>query len=132
MAPLSVLPGRVRFETKCLIGCRMKCLHLEEVMGSKQGVIAVSASHRTGSVLVKYDESLVSRSNIEVYVGEALVTVSAEGNTEMVHLPALRKPSFGRDSTINAGHIVMEFALHTLLPAPLDFLLPAAASVLRR
>ena len=132
MAPLSVLPGRVRFETNSLVGNREGCLLLEESVLSKQGVVEVSASHRTGSVLVKFDESLVTRSDIEVYLEKALQVAAAEPmKKEAAPLSVTRKsPASGNSS--HAGHFIMEVALHALLPAPLDFLLPVAATALRR
>lgn len=132
MAPLSVLPGRVRFETNSLVGCREECLLLEEYMLSKQGVVDVAASHRTGRVLVKFDEGLVTRSDIEGYLEKALKAAADDPmKKEAAPLSVTRKsPASGNSS--HAGHFVMEVALHALLPSPFDFLLPVAATALRR
>lgn len=131
MAPLSVLPGRVRFEASCLLGCREGCLHLEESMLSVKGVSEASASHRTGTVLVRYDEGLVSRCDIEEEVVRALQAAATPGEREAGAQPVRRKaPS--RGSSSHTGSFVMEVALHALLPAPLDLLLPAAATAFRR
>ncbi len=132
MAPLSVLPGRVRFEASILIGCKEGCLLLEESMLSVQGVIEASASHRTGRVLVRFDESTVTRSDIEEQVGRALQAISTPGDRKTgVCAVRWKAPSRGASSS-HAGNFVIEMALHALLPAPLDILLPAAATVLRR
>lgn len=123
MAPLSVLPGRVRFETNSLIGCKEGCVLLEESILAVKGVIEASASHRTGRVLVRFDEGLVTRGDIEGHMARALRAVVTPGEraagTQSVRLKA---PS--RDSSTHAGHFVMEMALHAFLPAPLDLLLP--------
>lgn len=130
MAPLSVLPGRIRFEASCLIANRDGCDLLERSILSLRGVSEFTSSHRTGRVLVRFDESLVSRSEIEEHLDRALQTVPARnGGAE---LPYVRRSSAVRGDSHGVGHFVMEMALHAFLPAPLDLLLPTAATVLRR
>jgi copper chaperone CopZ len=133
MAPLSVLPGRLRFQTNSLIGSKEGCLLIEDSISSVQGVKEASASHRTGSVLVRFDESLVTRREIEKHLGSALQTVAIQ--KEKGGLPQLQRsnPSRGASaSSSGVGHFFMEMALHAFLPAPLDLLLPTAATVFRR
>ena len=132
MAPLSVLPGRLRFEANGLIGNREGCLLLEESICSVQGVSEASASHRTGRVLVRFDESLVTRGEIEEHLGLALQEVAARKGGGSESGP-VRRGSLNRGpSSPGVGHFIMEMALHAFLPAPLDFLLPMAATVSRR
>lgn len=131
MAPLSILPGRVRFETSRLVGCPEECILLEEALLSMPGVIEASASHRTGRLLVRFDESLVTRGDVEEGVGKALQAAAA-GERKTGAVPVRRKSPAGGAPTSSAGQFVMEVALHALLPAPLDLLLPAAATVFRR
>ena len=132
MAPLSVLPGRLRFQTNSLIGSKERCLLLEDGIFSVPGVSEASASHRTGTILVKYDESVVTRSEIEGHLGRALqdVVMHKEGGAGVPRVrrsaPSQAAPSSG------VGHFVMEMALHAFLPAPLDLFLPTAATVFRR
>lgn len=130
MAPLSVLPGRVRFEAGILTGSEEGCDFVEGKMISLEGVIEASASHRTGRVLVRYDESLVTRSDIEGHMRSALQAVATPGEKEaMVKSHRRRTSSRGVSGT---GSFLMEMALHALIPAPLDLLFPAAATVFRR
>lgn len=131
MAPLSVLPGRVRFETCCLVGCQEECILLEESILSTPGVMEASASHRTGRVLVRFDETVVTRADIEERLAKTLASITAGGHRTGT-VPARRKNADSGVPSSTAGHFIMEMALHTLLPAPLDLLLPAAAAVLRR
>jgi|SRR6185369_3479939 len=132
MAPLSVLPGRVRFETSSLIGNQEGCLHLEEHMRSVAGVSEASASHRTGRVLVRFDENTLTAGEIEAQLGGALQAVVALKERES-SLPQVRRtPSARSASSSGVGHFVMEMALHAFLPAPLDLLLPTAATVFGR
>lgn len=131
MAPLSVLPGRLRFEANCLVGSKEGCASLEESVLSVPGISEASASHRTGRVLVRFDESLITLSEVEEHLGTALRSVAEQKETGAKYLPARRAvPS--REATSGVGHFVMEMALHAFLPAPLDLLLPTAATVLRR
>jgi hypothetical protein len=134
MAPLSVLPGRLRYETNSLIGSKEGCFLLEDSILSVQGVKEASASHRTGSVLVRFDESLVTRSEIEGHLDRALQAVAIQ-KEKGAGLPQFQRvtPSRGASaSSSGVGHFIMEMALHAFLPAPLDLLLPTAATVFRR
>lgn len=131
MAPLSVLPGRLRFEASCLIGNRDACDCLEEKILSVQGVSETSSSHRTGRVLVRFDESVVSRIEIEGHLCRALQEVSVRKEKGAGHPPLRRSAPARGDSASGVGHFVMEMALHAFLPAPLDLLLPTAAAFRR-
>lgn len=131
MAPLSVLPGRLRYEAKGLIANAEGCAMLEKNIQSLKGVSEISSSHRTGRVLVRFDEEVVSRCEIEAQLERALQEVH-EQKESGTGLPAMRRSTTVRgDSSHGVGHFVMEMALHAFLPAPLDLLLPAA-SALRR
>lgn len=132
MAPLSVLPGRVRFEANSLIGSKDGCLLLEDAVSSVRGVTEASASHRTGRVLVLFDEKLVSRGEIEAHLGQALQAVAERKETGDRLAHARPSASSRGASSSGVGHFVMEMALHAFLPAPLDLLLPMAATGLRR
>lgn len=131
MAPLSVLPGRVRFEISRLIGWKEECLLLEESLRAMPGVSEASASSRTGRVLVRFDEDLVSRVAIEEELMRAM-KAATDGTAKRKAAPVGRKAALVAASSSSAGHFVIELALHALLPAPLDLLLPAAATVFRR
>jgi hypothetical protein len=130
MAPVSVLPGRLRYETNSLIGSKEGCLLLEESILAVQGVKEASASHRTGSVLVRFDESLITRSEIEGHLDHALQAVAIQ-KEKGAGVPQFQRSSRGASSS-GVGHFFMEMALHAFLPAPLDLLLPTAATVFRR
>ena len=131
MAPLSVLPGRLRFETNSLIGGEDGCLFLEGSILSLKGVSEVSASHRTGRILVIFDENLVSRSEIEEHLDRALQTVLMLKERGL-EIPRLKHAAPSRGASSNGvGHFMMEMALHAFLPAPLDLLLPAATAFRR-
>lgn len=56
MSPLSIVPGRLRFEHWCLIGNAHVCECLQQRIGEITGVIETSANQRTGRALVWYDD----------------------------------------------------------------------------
>lgn len=124
MAPLSVLPGRLRLETDRLIGSRTDSLFLEVSLRSMPGVIEASASHRTGRLLVRFDESTVSRSEIEGHLDLALQADVNRQQWEQEYLADRRNTGPLLSQRSGLGNFVMEAALHAFLPAPLDLLLP--------
>lgn len=132
MAPLSVLPGRLRFEANSLIGSREACLQLEDNILSMGGVNEASASHRTGRILVRFDDKLVTRSEIEAQLGRALEAAATQKERGPQSSPIRRSAASRAASSSGVGHFMMEMALHAFLPAPLDLLLPTAATVFRR
>ena len=130
MAPLSVLPGRLRYEAATLIGNQEGCHLVEDALGSLPGVKEASASHRTGRILVLFSEEIVPRIEVEARLHEA-VKAAAGAKREGATIPQLRRNAASREASSGMGHFVMEMALHAFLPGPLDLLLPAA-SALRR
>lgn len=132
MAPLSALPGRVRFESSCLVGCMDDCRILEESLLAAPGVMEACASYRTGRVLVRFDETLVSRNEIEAHLEKAFQLAAAPREGKPLPLPSRRSAHVSGISSSHAGSFVMEVALHALLPAPFDLLLPVAATAFRR
>lgn len=131
MAPLSVLPGRLRFEAGSLNGNQEGCLLVEDTLRSLPGVKEVSASHRTGRILVVFSEDVLPRCEIEAHLHGAL-KAAARVKEEGGALPQFRRNAAPREASHGGvGHFVMEMALHAFLPAPLDLLLPTAAAFRR-
>jgi len=131
MAPLSVLPGRIRFEASCLIANGGGCDLLERNILALQGVSEITSSPRTGRVLVRFDEGIVSRSEIEARLEQALRAVRELKDAAPEHSTSRRSSTARGESSQGIGHFVMEMALHAFLPAPLDLLLPAATALRR-
>jgi len=135
MEPLSVLPGRVRLQPKGLAGCRDGSQFLEERIRSVNGVKEVSASHRTGTVLVRFDEVLLSRGKLESEVKMALQEMAKPDRNPagfVIGNSTSRAATSRAASSHHAGQLMIEMALHLFLPTPLDLLLPAAATVFRK
>ena len=130
MAPLSILPGRVRFEDKRLSGNQDKSRHVETTLAVIPGVHLVSASHRTGRIFVEFCTVQLAHDDLITHIREALadelpVPATAVRNGATPAMP-------GKEPSFLSGSIFADMALHMLLPAPLDFLLPAVESTFRR
>ncbi|MEW6593630.1 MAG: HMA2 domain-containing protein [Thermodesulfobacteriota bacterium] len=132
MAPLSILPGRIRLATKGLMGRWDGCCLLEGKLRAVEGVTHASANPRTGRILISYDETLASRDDIENEVRKALQDIDAADEQKSERHPPFRRRALDIAVPSPTGHVLMDVALHVLLPAPLDLLLPAAATLLRR
>jgi cation transport ATPase len=128
MAPLSVLPGRVRFELSGLVGKRDACAVCEANLRCLKGVEEVSANFRTGRLLVRYDEKSISSAELDACIRKAM--------KQAEDTPERKLPAAGRVGADNdlfpAGRFVMEMVVHAILPAPLDIIFPAAFGLLRR
>lgn len=127
MAPLSILPGRVRFEDPRLIGNEVLSRHLESHVTVLAGVDQVSASRRTGRVLVEFNEARLTRDDLVAHMSEVLESglLPAEAG---VAAPA--KP--GKHASSLSRSILADVAFHLLLPAPFDLLVPALGSAFER
>jgi len=132
MAPVSAVPGRVRFETNRLLGRSRDCLMIEEALHKLPGVLEASVSHRTGRILVRFDVGRVTQGEIEAELASVLRSALEAEPAEAAHLPVRHRSVAGDDSNFHVGHVAMDMLLHALLPAPLDLLLPAAATAFRR
>jgi len=119
MAPLSILPGRLRLATELLVGRKEAACLIEKQLRALGGVREVSASHRTGRILIIFDEALVSRPDIEQEAKKALQEAE---RSEGKRTTGSRPSSIARTSVAPfsppAGHLFREIALHALLPPP--------------
>ena len=131
MAPLSVLPGRVRFESQLIIGKVMDCRYLNEGISSISGVLDSSVNHRTGRILIRFNESIIDK--------EALIQRIKEIMKFMPHkIDAPEFVSYHREwhSRDIAKHVLpqtlIDVVAHAVLPKPLNLLLPVAINAMRR
>jgi len=68
MSPLSIVPGRLRFENWCLIGKAHVCECLQQRIDEIAGVIETSANQRTGRVLVWYDDKHIDGQDLALLI----------------------------------------------------------------
>lgn len=131
MAPLSILPGRVRFEDKRLIGDRERSRHLEAEIAELPGVHLVSATHRTGRILVEFNEHQLTHDDLVTRISETLsCEVPPAAVTQYKEAAISAMPA--KNPLFSSSDILTDVALHLLLPAPFDILLPALGSTFRR
>lgn len=128
MAPLSILPGRIRFESKYLIGKPHICKYLEErIINYLKELTEVTANHKTGRILVKFDEHQIDRQTLTRHInhiikeGEEKATGGWWFSTEEKN----SKPLITR----HALHALTDVVAHAILPKPLNALIPIAIKV---
>jgi|YNPMSStandDraft_2_1061718.scaffolds.fasta_scaffold03647_3 hypothetical protein len=141
MAPLSVLPGRIRFESPDIIGKFKASEYLAKEIEKLDGVLEASVNHRTGRILVKFNESLADRITMTKDIKEILKNIPEEVNNpltpfikgETTFFPPLAKR--GRGDLAGAGffkHALIDAVAHALLPKPLNIILPLAINIIKR
>ena len=128
MAPLSVLPGRVRFEIPTLVGREDGCRVFEDRLLSEKGVKEAAANFRTGRVLVRFDEKMISRAEMDICLRKALQAAESTAENHCIVSPR----TAASDNPLPGGRMIMEMVAHAMLPAPLDMILPAAVDMFRR
>lgn len=130
MAPLSILPGRVRYEDKRLCGNKQRSRHLEATIAAIPSVLLISSSHRTGRILVEFDEGRITRDDLVARIRETLACEVPATEGSETHPTAPDTPT--KMPSIFSGGMLADVVLHLLLPAPFDLLLPAIGPTFRR
>jgi hypothetical protein len=110
------------------------CRFIESELALMEGIRCASANSRTGRILVKFDEELVSGRMVAGLLEEVKVRCHSLSDADAARpLRSRALKGRGEDAfSLPVGQLLLELLAHTLLPRPLDLLLPAAASVLRR
>lgn len=132
MAPLSILPGRLRFESPLLRGRRDICQAVSGSLRQLRGVREASASFRTGRLLVTFDEHNVSRQELTSAVQGILETPGCLACPPEAPRPGEKQALQGGVSGEFGRHILVDLVTHAILPKPFDLLLPPAMAALRR
>lgn len=125
MAPLSILPGRIRFESRYLIGKPHICRYLKEsIVNYLGGLKEVTANHKTGRILVRFDERQIDRQTLTQHINQ-IVKEGAEKAANSWRFSAEEKnskPPVAR----HALHALTDVVAHAILPMPLNALIPMA------
>ncbi len=130
MAPLSVLPGRLRVECEAILGRREISCALEHRITRTSGVHAATVNFRTGRVLVRFDETITSRCELGEKI-EALLRDLQTGGDCLDPAPAgVAEPVVAASKTFGRK-LLLDLAVNAILPRPFDLLVPAI-SALRR
>jgi hypothetical protein len=132
MAPLSILPGRIRIESPLVTGRREITRSFEQRILETPGTLEVSVNHRTGRILVRYDETVVSRDLLCKRISAALDALRCGD----LPLPPQQNGDTSaredRDTPAPSNHtrnILLDVAAHVLLPKPFDLLVPAFSAL---
>lgn len=139
MAPLSMLPGRIRLEDRSLVGNVRDCRSLEASVRCMEGVLEASVNPRTGRITVKYDET---RTDGKTLMKEMLNNVNNNGYNGIVHsrpsVNSSRPPAFNGSNgpktpePVMARHAVIDILAKAVLPKPFNILLPIALHTIRK
>lgn len=139
MAPLSMLPGRIRLEDRSLVGNVRDCRGLEASVRCMEGVFEASVNPRTGRITVKYDET---RTDGKTLMEEMLNNVNNSGYGGIIHsrpsVNTTRPPAFNGSNAAKssesalARHAVIDILAKAVLPKPLNVLLPLALHAIRK
>jgi hypothetical protein len=128
MAPLSILPGRIRFESQYLIGKPHICGYLKEsIVNYFGGVTEVTANHKTGRILVRFDERQIDRQALTQYINQVMKEGAerAANNWQFLTEEKNSRPPVAR----HALHALADVITHAILPMPLNALIPMAIKV---
>jgi len=133
MAPVSILPGRIRLDAPQLLGRPEECRRLDRRLAALDGVREVAVNSRTGRILVRFDEVAVRREELLPRIDQLIAEVDQKEAEPAVQLGASEKPAPAKTglSSQVARHLLLDAVAHTLLPGPLQLLVPAMA-VFRR
>jgi len=125
MAPLSILPGRIRFESRYLVGKPHLCRYLQErIISYLKGLTEVTVNHRTGRILVGFDENQIDRQTLTQHINQ--IIKEGEERTTDGRLLSVEKKNSKIFLTTTAKHALMDVFAHVVLPKPLNVLVPIA------
>ncbi len=128
MAPLSILPGRVRFESQYLVGKPHICRYLQErIMDYLKGLTEVTVNHKTGRILVRFDEHQIDRHTITQHINH-IMKEGEEKAADGWWFSVGEKDSIP-PVTKHALQALAGMVVNAILPKPLNALIPIAMKV---
>ncbi len=128
MAPLSILPGRIRLESQELVGKPHVCRYLQKhIMHYLHGLTEMTVNHKTGRILVRFDECQIDRQDLTQRIKQ-IMHEAVENASEDGQLSAVEKNSTPL-VTRHALHAITDMVAHAIFPKPLNTLIPMAIKV---
>ncbi|WP_333654144.1 HMA2 domain-containing protein [Dissulfurispira sp.] len=119
MAPLSILPGRVRFESPGIVGQLKTCSSLRESICRLDGVLDASVNYRTGRILVKFNEYAADGDKIAGKIKE-LIKNAPLMKTRITDI-GIQKDK-GAHGIVR--HAIIDAVAGAILPRPLNVIAP--------
>lgn len=137
MAPLSAIPGRIRLESRELIGKGYCCTALTNKINAVKGVKETDINPRTGRILIIFDDLRIKSDDLIIKVNEFLNEIKSDSSLK-TYMP-LEIGDVNKTPHLNAGtnknknknekrignafiHAAVDIAGHALLPKPFLFL----------
>ena len=125
MAPLSILPGRIRFESQYLVGKPHLCWYLQErIISYLKGLTELTVNHRTGRILVGFDENQIDRQTLTQHINQ--IIKEGEERATDGRLLSVEKKNSKIFLTSDIKHALLDVVAHVVLPKPLNVLVPIA------
>lgn len=128
MSPVSILPGRVRFESKHLTGSPHVCNHIEEyIKECAKGVLDVTVNHRTGRILVEFDENQIDKQTLVPHIYGAIKECKWKAMNNCVFGERKgSKPAVTGTIKHAFMEVVVQAVLPGIFPKPFNILFPIA------
>jgi hypothetical protein len=123
-----MLPGRLRLEIAELVNQRYRCRALKLKLLEINGVLQAEANHRTGRLLVVFDEALLGACELLLRIERILAEKVEDTHNEY----QLRGEAGSKILAGSLVHAVLDMAGQMLIPKPFNRLLPLAANVMRK
>jgi hypothetical protein len=116
------------------VGREELCRFIEGEFGAIEGVLEVCANPRTGRVLVKFDERIVSQKTLAEQAAKMALSSKRErnDNAQPRRWSGERMSGKGGFAPHPVGRLLFDLLMEALLPKALNLVLPAAVAVLRR
>jgi hypothetical protein len=134
MSLVSKLPGRLRFKIKEILNKKRQCSILELKILEIKGVLKAEANHRTGRLLVVFDEAVIDSRELAARTREILDEMVDGLDTGYETQKTARKGDISSATAATAiiMHAVIDIAGHMLMPKPLNILFPIAVNAMRK
>lgn len=124
MTPLSILPGRIRFENPSLTGHVNYCHNLQKQIADLDGVIEASVNHRTGRILVRFDETFLNHDSLMLYFNHILNLMEFLPMEKVIPNASVFNIKGGLP--IGIKYSLIDIVSHAVLPKPFNILLHIA------
>lgn len=128
MSPLSIVPGRIRLESKNLIGRKYLCAVLESKIKALDFILEAGINFRTGGILVRFDKSHTSSEAVIENIKNIIEDIGDAKTAETYYASILGIKHGNNGKRVDGSilHAVINIAGHMLVPKPLGILLHIA------